>query len=47
MRNVIAVAPLLFSTSAMAGTSAGQGMGSQFARFDPVVKRAASCGRRM
>jgi hypothetical protein len=39
MRNVTAAALLLISTSAMAGTSAGYGMGGQFVRFDPVVSQ--------
>ncbi len=30
---------LLLSTPAMAGTSAGYGMGGRFARFDPVVSQ--------
>ncbi|MEO6842837.1 MAG: hypothetical protein ABI192_18975 [Bradyrhizobium sp.] len=41
MKSMIAAALLLFSTmfsaSAIAGTSAGYGMGGQFSRFDPLV----------
>jgi hypothetical protein len=44
MRNVIVAMLLLTSTSAIAGTSAGYGMGGQFARFDPVVSQYNQSG---
>jgi hypothetical protein len=44
MRNFIAAALLLFSTSAMAGSSAGYGMGGQFSRFDPVISQYNQSG---
>jgi hypothetical protein len=44
MRSAIAALLLLVSTSAMAGTSAGYGMGGQFSRFDPVVNEANQSG---
>jgi hypothetical protein len=44
MRNVVAAALLMFTTSAVAGTSAGFGMGGQFARFDPVVSQYNQSG---
>jgi hypothetical protein len=37
MRNVVAAMLLMFTTSAVAGTSAGFEMGGRYARFDPVV----------
>ena len=37
MKYFCALVLALFTTSAMAGTSAGYGMGGQFSRFDPVV----------
>lgn len=37
MKTFAFLAFLLASSSAMAGTSAGYGMGGQFTRFDPVV----------
>ena len=39
MRRAIAAALLLLSTPALAGTSAGYGMGGRFVRFDPVVSQ--------
>ena len=44
MRSFILAALLLFSTSAMAGSSAGYGMGGQFSRFDPVVSQYNQSG---
>jgi hypothetical protein len=44
MRKTITAMLLLFSTSAMAGTSAGYGMGGQFNRFDPVVSEHNQSG---
>lgn len=44
MRNVIVAMLLLSFTSAMAGTSAGFGMGGQFTRFDPVVSQYNQSG---
>ncbi len=44
MRNVVVTILLLISTSAMAGTSAGYGMGGQFSSFDPVVNDANQSG---
>jgi hypothetical protein len=44
MRSVIAAMLLLFSTSAISGTSAGYGMGGRFARFDPVVSQHNQSG---
>jgi len=48
MKSMIAAALLLFSTmfsaSAIAGTSAGYGMGGQFSRFDPVVSQYNQSG---
>jgi hypothetical protein len=37
MKYLLAAILILATSSAMAGTSAGYGMGGQFARFDPVV----------
>jgi hypothetical protein len=37
MKYFIGAILMLFTSSAMAGTSAGYGMGGQFSRFDPVV----------
>src|SRR4029079_2491494 len=39
MKGIVACALILFSTSAIAGSSAGYGMGGQFTRFDPVVSQ--------
>lgn len=39
MKNIVAAALLLYSSSAMAGSSAGYGMGGQFTRFNPVVSQ--------
>jgi hypothetical protein len=44
IRGIVASAVILFSTSAMAGTSAGYGMGGQFTRFDPVVSQHNQSG---
>ena len=44
MRNVLAAILLMFTTSAVAGTSAGFGMGGKFARFDPVVSQYNQSG---
>jgi len=44
VRKIIAAALLLFSTSAIAGTSAGYGMGGQFASFDPVLSQHNQSG---
>ena len=44
MRNIVAATLLMFTTSAAAGTSAGFGMGGQFARFDPVVSQYNQSG---
>jgi hypothetical protein len=53
MKNILATALLFsimlstsatFSTSAMAGSSAGYGMGGQFSRFDPVVSQYNQSG---
>jgi hypothetical protein len=44
MRGAIAALLLLVSTSAMAGSSAGYGMGGRFYRFDPVVNEANQSG---
>jgi hypothetical protein len=44
MRNVVVAALLLFATPAMAGTSAGYGMGGRFVRFDPVVSQYNQSG---
>jgi len=44
MGRAIAAALLLLSTPAMAGTSAGYGMGGRFARFDPVVSQYNQSG---
>jgi hypothetical protein len=44
IRTLAAALLLLVSTSAMAGTSAGYGMGGQFSRFDPVVNEANQSG---
>jgi hypothetical protein len=44
MRTLAAALSLLVSTSAMAGSSAGYGMGGQFSRFDPVVNEANQSG---
>ena len=44
MRNFIAAVLLLFSSSAMAGSSAGYGMGGQFTRFDPIVSQYNQTG---
>jgi hypothetical protein len=44
IRGIVASAVILFSTSAMAGTSAGYGMGGQFTRFDPVVSQYNQSG---
>jgi hypothetical protein len=44
MRHVIAAFLLAFSTSALAGTSAGFGMGGRYARFDPVVSQHNQSG---
>jgi hypothetical protein len=44
MKAFIGVIFLLVASSAMAGTSAGYGMGGQFSRFDPVVAEANRSG---
>ena len=44
MRNIVAATLLMFTTSAVAGTSAGFGMGGKFARFDPVVSQYNQSG---
>src|SRR2546423_13886186 len=44
IRGIVASAVILFSTSAIAGTSAGYGMGGQFTRFDPVVSQYNQSG---
>jgi hypothetical protein len=44
MKVIITLAALLVSTSAIAGTSAGYGMGGQFVRFDPVVAQYNQSG---
>ena len=44
MKSVLVAALLFVSTSAMAGTSAGYGMGGQFTRFDPVVSEHNQSG---
>jgi hypothetical protein len=50
MRHILAAVLLSFSASAMfcatalAGTSAGYGMGGQFSRFDPVVSQYNQSG---
>jgi len=44
MRTVFTAMLLLCSTSAMAGSSAGYGMGGQFSRFDPVVSQYNQSG---
>jgi hypothetical protein len=44
MKSLVAVALLMFSTSAMAGSNAGYGMGGQFTRFDPVVSEYNQSG---
>src|SRR2546423_9137332 len=44
IRGIVASAVILFSTSAMAGTSAGYGMGGQFTPFDPVVSQYNQSG---
>ena len=44
MRTFISAIFLLASTSVMAGSSAGYGMGGQFARFDPVVNQYNQSG---
>jgi hypothetical protein len=44
MRNVVAAALLFFAAPAMAGTSAGYGMGGRFMRFDPVVSQYNQSG---
>ena len=41
---VIALLVALMSTSAMAGSSAGYGMGGQFDRFDPVINQFNQSG---
>jgi hypothetical protein len=44
MKSLVTAALLLFSTSAMAGSNAGYGMGGQFTRFDPVVSEYNQSG---
>lgn len=44
MRNAIAAALLLVSTSAIAGNNAGYEMGGNYARFDPVVSQYNQSG---
>jgi hypothetical protein len=44
MRELATAAILLLSTPAMAGTSAGFGMGGKYARFDPVVSQYNQSG---
>lgn len=44
MRNVVAALFLLLSAPAMAGTSAGFGMGGKYARFDPLVSQYNQSG---
>jgi hypothetical protein len=44
VKGIVASALILFSTSAMAGSSAGYGMGGQFTRFDPVVSEYNQSG---
>ena len=44
MKIIITLATLLMATPAVAGTSAGYGMGGQFARFDPVVAQYNQSG---
>ena len=44
MKAIIALAVMLIAASAIAGTSAGYGMGGQFARFDPVVAQYNQSG---
>jgi hypothetical protein len=44
MKSLVTVALLMFSTSAMAGSNAGYGMGGQFTRFDPVVSEYNQSG---
>src|ERR1700736_5297669 len=44
MRNVVAAMLLIFPPSAMAGPSAGYGMGGRFAHFDPVVSQHNQSG---
>ena len=44
MKAIIALAVMLIAAPAIAGTSAGYGMGGQFARFDPVVAQYNQSG---
>ncbi|MEO8318867.1 MAG: hypothetical protein ABJA75_14880 [Bradyrhizobium sp.] len=44
MRKLIVLAMLLKTTSAIAGSSAGYGMGGQFTRFDPIVSQYNQSG---
>jgi hypothetical protein len=44
MKAITALAVTLIATPAIAGTSAGYGMGGQFARFDPVVAQYSQSG---
>jgi hypothetical protein len=44
VKRLVAASLLLMSTSAMAGTSGGYGMGGQFTRFDPVVSQHNQSG---
>jgi hypothetical protein len=44
MKALVTAALLLFTTSAMAGSNAGYGMGGQFTRFDPVVSEYNQSG---
>jgi hypothetical protein len=44
MKSLIAALLILITTSAMAGTSDGYGMGGQYARFDPVVSQHNQSG---
>jgi hypothetical protein len=44
MRNTVAAMLLMSTTSAVAGTSAGFGMGGRYARFDPVVSQYNQSG---
>ena len=44
MKVIIALAVMLIAAPAIAGTSAGYGMGGQFARFDPVVAQYNQSG---
>src|SRR6195952_1371714 len=45
MRELATAAILLLSTPAMAGTSAGFGMGGRYTRFDPVVSQYNQSGQ--